>query len=192
MVPDQTQSSLGLEYFCNEGDSLWNMSDDDLIELAKQELQQLGLLGSGNVVDGCVFRVEKSYPVYDSSYRDHLTTLREFVAEFDNLQTIGRNGLHRYNNQDHAMITGFIAAGNIINGSNNDVWAVNEDRQYQEELTRAEREAYSQDPTAVLQLNHQKPNHNHEIIPTKHEPQTSVGPVKEGRNLKVKQSCGIS
>ena len=192
MVPDQTQSSLGLEYFCNEGDSLWNMSDDDLIELAKQELQQLGLLDSENVVDGCVFRVEKSYPVYDSSYRDHLTTLREFVAEFDNLQTIGRNGLHRYNNQDHAMITGFIAAGNIIKGSNNDVWAVNEDRQYQEELTRAEQKAHSQDSTTVLQLNHKKPDHNHEIIPTKHEPQTTIGPVKEGCNIKLKQSCGIS
>ena len=138
MVPDKTKSSLGLEYFCNQGDSLWSMSDDDLVDLAKREIQDLGLIESDKVVDGCVFRVEKSYPVYDSSYRDHLATLREFVDGFSNLQTIGRNGLHRYNNQDHAMITGFLAAGNIINGTTNDVWSVNEDKQYHEELQRNE------------------------------------------------------
>ena len=150
MVPNQTQSSLGLEYFCNEGDSIWNMPDQDLVELAKQEMQELGLLEVEDVVDGCVFRVEKSYPVYDSTYREHVAALREFVGEFDNLQTIGRNGLHRYNNQDHAMITGFIAAENIVNGTDTDVWAVNEDKQYHEELSTAESEqaslAAAQDP----------------------------------------------
>ncbi|MCP4888656.1 MAG: NAD(P)/FAD-dependent oxidoreductase [Planctomycetaceae bacterium] len=143
MVPNQRQSSLGLEYFCNEGDSIWNMPDQDLVELAKQEMQELGLLEVEDVVDGCVFRVEKSYPVYDSTYREHVAALREFVGEFDNLQTIGRNGLHRYNNQDHAMITGFIAAENIVNGTDTDVWAVNEDKQYHEELSTAESEQAS-------------------------------------------------
>ena len=136
MVPEEGQSSLGLEYFCNEGDSIWNMPDDELVELAKQEMKSLGLLEIEEVIDGCVFRVEKSYPVYDSTYKEHLQVLREFVEEFENLQTIGRNGLHRYNNQDHAMLTGIIAAGNIINDAKNDVWAVNEDKQYHEEISR--------------------------------------------------------
>ena len=136
MVPEEGQSSLGLEYFCNEGDSIWNMPDDELVELAKQEMKSLGLLEIEEVIDGCVFRVEKSYPVYDSTYKEHLQVLREFVEEFENMQTIGRNGLHRYNNQDHAMLTGIIAAGNIVNDAKNDVWAVNEDKQYHEEISR--------------------------------------------------------
>ena len=135
MVPEEGQSSLGLEYFCNEGDSIWNMPDDELVELGKREMKSLGLLEVEDVVDGCVFRVEKSYPVYDSTYKEHLKVLREFIQGFENLQTIGRNGLHRYNNQDHAMLTGIIAAGNILNDEQIDGWAVNEDRQYHEEIS---------------------------------------------------------
>ena len=151
MVPDEGQSSLGLEYFCNEGDSTWNMADDELVELAKREMKSLGLLQMEDVIDGCVFRVEKSYPVYDSSYKDHLQVLREFVEEFENLQTIGRNGLHRYNNQDHAMLTGIIAAGNVINDAQNDVWAVNEDKRYHEELSSDEQKSESQYPSVTSQ-----------------------------------------
>ena len=139
MVPEKGKSSLGLEYFCNEGDAIWNMEDDELVELAKQEMKELGLLQVDDVIDGCVFRVEKSYPVYDATYREHLQVLREFVEGFENLQTIGRNGLHRYNNQDHAMLTGIIAAGNVINDTNNDVWSVNEDKRYHEEISSEER-----------------------------------------------------
>ncbi len=139
MVPEKGKSSLGLEYFCNEGDAIWSMEDDELVELAKQEMKELGLLQVDDVIDGCVFRVEKSYPVYDATYREHLQVLREFVEGFENLQTIGRNGLHRYNNQDHAMLTGIIAAGNVINDTNNDVWSVNEDKRYHEEISSEER-----------------------------------------------------
>ena len=104
MVPDPSKSSLGLEYFCQEGDEIWTMDDKDLVALGKQEVNQLGLAVESLIEDGCVFRIPKSYPVYDSDYRDHLEVLKVFVDGIENLQTIGRNGLHRYNNQDHACL----------------------------------------------------------------------------------------
>jgi protoporphyrinogen oxidase len=134
MVPDQTRSSLGLEYFCNQGDELWNMNDEDLIELGKCEVARLGFARYQDVEDGCVFRVEKSYPVYDSDYRTYLLKLREYVEGFANFQTIGRNGLHRYNNQDHAMLTGMLAVRNILHGEDHDLWAVNAEQEYHEEV----------------------------------------------------------
>lgn len=134
MVPDQSTTSLGLEYFCNEGDELWCMSDADLVELGKREIQQVGLGRSADVVDGCVYRVEKSYPVYDSTYREHLNKVRAYTDSFDNFVTIGRNGLHRYNNQDHAMMTGILAVRNLIHGEKNDLWSVNTDSEYHEEV----------------------------------------------------------
>ena len=134
MVPDSNKTGLGLEYFCDEGDDLWSMSDEDLIELAKGEIHYLGLANRSGVEDGCVFRVAKSYPVYDSDYREHLAVLREFVEGLDNLQTIGRNGLHRYNNQDHAMLTGMLAVSNILEGTDHDLWNVNADQEYHEEV----------------------------------------------------------
>ena len=115
MVPDPGKTSLGLEYFCNEGDELWSMPDGELIELGRRELEYTGLVKSADVVDGCVFRVPKSYPVYDSGYRDCLATIKGYVDGLDNFQTVGRNGLHRYNNQDHSMEVGHgahvVAAG---------------------------------------------------------------------------------
>ncbi len=134
MVPDQNKTSLGLEYFCTEGDNLWTMSDCDLVELGKREVDQIGLARYADVEDGCVFRVEKSYPVYDATYRQHLATVRSFVDGLENFQTIGRNGLHRYNNQDHAMLTGMLAVRNLVRGERNDLWSVNEDREYHEEI----------------------------------------------------------
>ena len=134
MVPDSEKSGLGLEYFCNEGDELWTMSDQQLVQLAKQEIAQLGLAKAEDVVDGCVYRVAKSYPVYDADYREHLTVLREFMDGFTNMQTVGRNGLHRYNNQDHAMLTGMMAVRNLLNGENHNLWEVNADQQYHEEV----------------------------------------------------------
>jgi len=101
MVPDPSKSSLGLEYFCTEGDALWNTPDARLIELGTRELEVIGLAGRAEIEDGCVFRVPKAYPVYDASYRDFMGRVRKFVDGLENLQTIGRNGLHRYNNQDH-------------------------------------------------------------------------------------------
>jgi protoporphyrinogen oxidase len=137
MVPAPHQTVLGLEYFCNEGDELWTAVDHDLIERGKREVAQLGLARVEEITDGCVVRVPKAYPVYDSDYREHLQTIRAFVEKFENFQTIGRNGLHRYNNQDHAMVTGILAARNVALAQRNDVWSVNTDEDYHEEIREA-------------------------------------------------------
>ena len=134
MVPDKSKTSLGLEYFCSEGDEVWNMPDTDLIELGKHEVERIGLASYADVEGGCVFRVPKSYPVYDSRYRESLSTLRNFVESLENFQTIGRNGLHRYNNQDHAMLTGMLAVRNVVFEEHNDLWSVNTDQEYIEEI----------------------------------------------------------
>lgn len=134
MVPDPAKTSLGLEYFCTEGDELWSSSDADLIELGKREVARIGLARYEDIEDGCVFRVPKAYPVYDSSYRDALAIIRGFVDGLENFQTIGRNGLHRYNNQDHAMLTGMLAVRNLVLGEKNDLWSVNTDQEYHEEV----------------------------------------------------------
>lgn len=133
MVPDPTKSSLGLEYFCTEGDALWSMADADLIEMARQELDRIGLAAPADIEDGCVFRMPKAYPIYDSDYRDYLAIVRDFMSQLENWQTVGRNGLHRYNNQDHAMVTGMLAVRNLTVGEHNDLWSVNTDREYHEE-----------------------------------------------------------
>jgi protoporphyrinogen oxidase len=134
MVPDSAKTSLGLEYFCTVGDDLWTRPDADLIELGKRELERIGLARAEDIKDGCVFRVPNAYPVYDSDYRHHLAVVREFVDGLENLQTIGRNGLHRYNNQDHAMLTGMLAVRNLMLGEKNDLWSVNTDQMYHEEI----------------------------------------------------------
>ena len=149
MVPDPTKTSLGLEYFCDEGDELWSSSDADLIALGTAEVARLGLTRGAAVVDGCVVRVPKAYPIYDADYREHLDRVRAYVAGFTNLQTIGRNGLHRYNNQDHAMLTGMLAVRNLMQGERNDLWSVNTDQEYHEEI-REPLEAVASATTAVL------------------------------------------
>ena len=150
MVPDLTKTSLGLEYFCTAGDELWNMSDAELIELGKCEVQQIGLTTYSDIESGCVFRVPKSYPIYDSDYRDSLATLKTFVSGLENFQTIGRNGLHRYNNQDHAMLTGMLAVRNLVLGERNDLWSVNADQEYHEEI-RVDAELLSPDVVESLE-----------------------------------------
>ena len=150
MVADPNKTSLGLEYFCTEGDELWKMADADLIELGKQEVEQIGLARSADVQDGCVFRVPKAYPVYDSDYRDHLSVLREFVDGLENCWSIGRNGLHRYNNQDHAMLTGMLAVRNVLYGENHDLWSVNTDLEYHEEI-REESGVPAEDVAGIVQ-----------------------------------------
>jgi protoporphyrinogen oxidase len=134
MVPDPGRSSLGLEYFCTEGDDLWCAADHELIALGKREVERVGLVAAAEVADGCVVRVPKSYPIYDSGYKEALATIREFVDGLENLYTMGRNGLHRYNNQDHAMLTGMLAVRNAVLGERNDLWAVNVDQEYHEEI----------------------------------------------------------
>jgi protoporphyrinogen oxidase len=144
MVADPAKTSLGLEYFCNQGDELWTLPDAELVELGKREIERLGLAAADDVEDGCVFRVAKSYPVYGGSYREHLAVVRAFVDGLDNFQTIGRNGLHRYNNQDHAMLTGLLAVRNLLHGERNDLWNVNADREYHEEIVEETRDAAAQ------------------------------------------------
>jgi len=135
MVPDQNKTCLGLEYFCFEGDDLWTMPDNKLIELAKEELGILGLVDKSLVVDGTVVRMPKAYPVYDPEYLESLKVIREFLSNFSNLQPVGRNGMHKYNNQDHSMLTAMLAVDNIL-GANYDLWQVNTDKEYHEEVTK--------------------------------------------------------
>ncbi|MEM9117563.1 MAG: NAD(P)/FAD-dependent oxidoreductase [Cyanobacteria bacterium P01_F01_bin.56] len=138
MVPDAQKTCLGMEYFCSEGDDLWAMSNTDLIELATQEVVQLNLgVKSQDVEDGCVIRQYKAYPVYDGTYRQHLEVLEGYIRTFDNLQTVGRNGMHRYNNQDHSMLSALLAAKNIA-GEQHDIWNINVERSYHENFTDEE------------------------------------------------------
>jgi len=132
MVPDPSRTSLGLEYFLWEKDDEWNWSNERLIELGIRECARIGLIGKDEVEDGTVVRMKKAYPVYDQHYQESLATIREFLETLPNLQTVGRNGLHRYNNQDHSMLTAVYAARNIV-GEKNDVWSVNTEMEYHEE-----------------------------------------------------------
>ncbi|MGD9852422.1 MAG: NAD(P)/FAD-dependent oxidoreductase [Nitrospirales bacterium] len=137
MVPDPSRTSLGLEYFLWDKDEEWTWSNERLIELGIKECAQLALIHSHEVEDGTVVRMKKAYPVYDQQYQDHVQTIRQYLATFSNLQTIGRNGLHRYNNQDHSMMTGVYAARNIMGAAHHDVWAVNTEKEYHEEARNA-------------------------------------------------------
>jgi protoporphyrinogen oxidase len=127
-------SCLGLEFFCFEDDGLWAMSDQELIELAKREVAKVGLASASNVVDGCVVRQPKAYPVYDEAYREHMEMIRRDLEQtYPSLHLIGRNGMHKYNNQDHAMMTAMLTARNIMAGERiYDIWQVNEDAEYHE------------------------------------------------------------
>jgi protoporphyrinogen oxidase len=134
MVPDHDYCCYGLEYFCFEGDGLWTKPDAELIALAKKELEQVQLAVQSDVVDGCVIRQAKAYPVYDDDYKKNVEIVREALeARFPTLHLVGRNGMHKYNNQDHAMMTAMLTARNIIAGKKKfNVWAVNEDAEYHE------------------------------------------------------------
>ena len=134
MVPDAGVACVGLEYFCFEGDGLWSMSDDGLIELATREMAILGLVSAEQVIGGTVVRQEKAYPVYDEDYASHVAAMREELeGKYDSLHLVGRNGMHRYNNQDHAMMTAMLSVENIKAGSRvYDIWCVNEDAEYHE------------------------------------------------------------
>jgi protoporphyrinogen oxidase len=132
MVPDPKMSCLGLEYFCFEGDGLWTMADRDLVELGRREMAAIGLVDPAKVVDGTVVRMPKAYPVYDEGYEDALGSVRKYLDRFQNLQVAGRNGMHKYNNQDHSMVTAMLAVQNLL-GGHHDVWSVNADDEYHEE-----------------------------------------------------------
>jgi protoporphyrinogen oxidase len=134
MVADPNTVWLGLEYFCNESDELWRMSDADLIRLGRDELQRIGIIDAADVIDGTVLRMEKTYPAYFGSY-DRFHEIREYLDGFENLFLIGRNGMHRYNNQDHSMLTAMVAVDNILAGETGktNLWQINTEQEYHEE-----------------------------------------------------------
>jgi protoporphyrinogen oxidase len=135
MVPDQSKTCLGLEYFCFEGDGLWTMEDAALIDLARTELAQLGICTPDQVFDGVVVRQRKAYPVYDDAYQEHVGVVRDYIAaNLPNMHVAGRNGMHKYNNQDHSMMTALLVARNIAEGTKFDPWKVNADAVYHEDI----------------------------------------------------------
>lgn len=154
MVPDEALACVGLEYFCFEGDGLWSASDDDLVALATKELATLGLADPATVVGGRVVRQEKAYPVYDDAYRTNVEEMRgELEARYPTLHMVGRNGMHRYNNQDHAMMTAMLTVRNIQAGERiYDIWAVNEDAEYHESGNEGERAALASERLVPARL----------------------------------------
>ena len=132
MVPDQATTSLGLEYFCNENDKLWSSDDQDLIRLAIREIEHLGIARADRVIDSCVLRQAKAYPVYDEHYREHIEVLKAYLGQIRNLQSVGRNGMHRYSNMDLAMTSGILAAQNVT-GARHDLWQLGNSTDYLEE-----------------------------------------------------------
>ena len=134
MVADPATIWIGLEYFCNEGDDLWSKSDEELVELGKAEMERIGIVDRSEVLDGVVLRMEKTYPAYFGSY-GRFGELRGYLDAFANLFLIGRNGMHRYNNQDHSMLTAMTVVDNLLAGraDKSNIWEVNTEEEYHEE-----------------------------------------------------------
>ena len=147
LAADDAHTHVGMEYFCDEGDAFWTMPDDALVRLAADELAALGLAPRSAIEDGLVIRQPGAYPVYTGAYRQHLEVLRRALSGLNNLQTIGRNGMFRYNNLDHSMLTGLLAARNAL-GEQHDLWQVNADQEYHEEVTTRRQRAAPQPRTA--------------------------------------------
>ena len=134
MVPDSAKTSLGLEYFCSEGDYLWEMKDEELISFGLKEVIKIGIAKSASFSDGTVVRMPKAYPVYDENYKNNVLVIRNWLkTNIQNLQLVGRNGMHMYNNQDHSMLAAYLAARNLL-GEKWDPWLVNADAEYHEEM----------------------------------------------------------
>ena len=133
MVADPANVWLGLEYFCNESDEIWNLSDDRMVVLATEELSKIGIIDAAEVLDSTVLRMEKTYPAYFGTY-ERFPEIREHVDRYGNLFLIGRNGMHRYNNQDHSMLTAMMAVDNIMAGKTDktSLWEVNTETDYHE------------------------------------------------------------
>jgi len=146
MVPDSTKACVGLEYFCFAGDELWEMEDEKLVQLGMRELQQLGLARPEQLEFGFVERVPKAYPIYDSEYAERVSTIRTWLDGLDNFIQVGRNGLHRYNNSDHSMLTAMRAVDNLVDGAEHDIWAVNAESVYHEEEKQDEKQPYIEAP----------------------------------------------
>jgi protoporphyrinogen oxidase len=140
MVPDPDTGCVGMEYFCFQGDRLWTMADEDLVALATRELEQLGLVKPGQVKRGYAVRVPLAYPMYDESYAEQVAKIREWLDPIQGLTQVGRNGLHRYNNSDHSMLSAMRAVDNLLGRGQHDIWAVNVESAYHEEQTDADAE----------------------------------------------------
>ncbi|MBI3493666.1 MAG: NAD(P)/FAD-dependent oxidoreductase [Acidobacteria bacterium] len=151
MVPDPTLTCLGLEYFCSAGDDLWEMPDADLIALGTREMNAIGLVRGARIVDATVMRVHKAYPVYDDGYETALQEIRAWLARVPKLQLVGRNGMHKYNNQDHSMLTARLAVRNYF-GEHHDLWAINADDEYHEES--AVRDLAASQPLVPRRMTH--------------------------------------
>jgi protoporphyrinogen oxidase len=151
MVPDPDTACVGLEYFCFEGDDLWTMSDDALVALATSELEQLKLAPAGKVRRGYVVRVPKAYPMYDADYSERVDAIKGWLGTLTNLQQVGRNGLHRYNNSDHSMLSAMRAVENVLHGTSHDIWAVNVESAYHEEHQEPEQPYKDAPATSAMQ-----------------------------------------
>jgi protoporphyrinogen oxidase len=138
MTSDPAKIWLGLEYFCNESDEIWKLPDERMVALATEELSRIGIIDAGEVLDSTVLRMEKTYPAYFGTY-DRFAEIRAHVDKYENLFLVGRNGMHRYNNQDHSMLTAMMAVDDIISGktNKNDLWEVNTELDYHEEKAKA-------------------------------------------------------
>ena len=146
MVPDLEKTSLALEYFVFKNDDMWNLPDPELIKVATREIVQLGLVHSHEVLDGTVVRMPKAYPIYDTGWLNNVEIIRQYLdSNLRNLQLVGRNGMHKYNNQDHSMMTAMYAARNIM-GANYDLWAVNTEPEYHEQSSERENHSNANDP----------------------------------------------
>jgi protoporphyrinogen oxidase len=134
MVADPSKVWIGLEYFCYQTDDLWRMSDEEIIRFATQELEKIGIIRAADVRDGHVVRVPKTYPAYFGTY-DRFDEIRQWVDRFENLFLVGRNGMHKYNNQDHSMLTAMTAVDNILDGitDKSALWDINTEQDYHEE-----------------------------------------------------------
>jgi len=152
MVPDDSMVCYGLEYFCFEGDNLWTSSNEILASLGKTELEKIGLAKATDVLDSYVVRQSKAYPVYDQHYQSHINTIRQEMNQWPGLILVGRNGMHKYNNQDHSMMTAMLAVKNIIAGKQLfDLWNVNQDAAYLEGGERGEEEGGRKIPRPLIE-----------------------------------------
>jgi protoporphyrinogen oxidase len=138
MVPDSDRACIGMEYFCFEGDDIWSRDDEELVELAAREFVAVGLGDRRRVVRGHVVRAPKAYPIYDEAFGERVERIRRWLEGVDGLQQVGRNGLHRYNNSDHSMLTAMRAVENALHGAGHDIWAVNAESVYHETHVEAE------------------------------------------------------
>lgn len=144
MVPDPEKTSVGMEYFCDMGDGIWCMPNNQITKMAMEELSSLGFENSSKIIDSYVVRQPYAYPVYDRDYANHLGTIKAYLDGIGNLQTIGRNGMHRYNNMDHSMLTGILAVKTIL-GEDHDVWEINDENQYLEEIENVKKDTLQEE-----------------------------------------------